>query len=300
MSRLADLERHAGPLADGSYLVGHAAAAAFMGGVDRAVVATVPGFDDLEALAAAAIAALDGGATALVAPGLSDLAGQRALAAAFDAWREAPDAPDHAGLTTLWLDAPSGADADAALAHRDALGGDRRALWVVTPWARALAPGRPRADLVPGSAVVGALALRSAPALGALVSLERRYTAPEIDALAEAGGVAVLVPVGPRQLVGLRAAAPSVPHPASDEIAELTSDPIERAVRSATAVVLADPPRGDALGLALERAARPALRRRTASGHITACAGHCEEGVPSVRYRTPTRVAEVRVVALPR
>ena len=296
-TRLRDFERHAGALADAPYLAGHAAAAAFMGGVGRVALAPVAGFDDPAAVGAAATALLDGGATCLVAPGLTELAGQRALVAAFEAWRDAEDAPDHASDVTLWLDAPA-TDAAGIIAHRDALGGDRGAVWVVAPSARAVAPGRARPDRVPASAVVGALAMGTTGALGALVSLEDRLPDEAAAALATAGGIGVLVPRGPRRLVGLDATPPRVTAAGSTEAdADADPDPVARAIRALTARIVDGVPADDAHGPALEREARRVLRRFAATGAINAFAVRYEEGQLLVWYRTPQRVREVKLVA---
>ncbi|PKN58815.1 MAG: hypothetical protein CVU56_03890 [Deltaproteobacteria bacterium HGW-Deltaproteobacteria-14] len=296
-TRLQDFERHAGALADAPYLAGHAAAAAFMGGVGRVALAPVPGFDDPVAIAAAATALLEDGATCLVAPGLTGLSGQRALVAAFEAWRDGDDAPDHASGVSLWLDAPA-TDAAGIAAHRDALSGDRSAVWVVAPSVRALAPGRARADRVPASAVVGALAMGTTGALGALVSLEERAPTEALGTLAGAGGIGLLVPRGPRRLVGLDATPPRVSAAAPDHGGDDDDqpDPIARAIHALTADIVAGVLADDANGPALEREARRVLRRFAASGAITAFAVRYEEGQLLVWYRTPQRVREVRVV----
>jgi|GEM_PF-3284027 len=295
-SRLSDFERHAGALADAPSAVGHAAAAAFMGGVARVALAPVEGFGDATAVTSAARALLDGGATCLVAPGLGDLTVQRALVETFERWRDGEDAPEHARDVTLWLDPPGRVVTDV-LERRDALGGDRRAIWLVTPAVRALGPGRSRPDRVPPSAVVAPLAMGTAPALGALVSLEDDYTSADRTALGDAGGIGVLVPRGPRRLVGLAASPPRVPEVPSSPTAEGgPSDPIERAIHEATARITEGVIATDAVAPRLEREARAALRAFAAAGAISAFAVRYEEGQLLVWYRTPTRVREVKVV----
>ena len=139
-------------------------------------------------------------------------------------------------------------------------------------------------------------ALGSAAALGALVALEHGYGPEDATALASAGGIALLVPRGPRRLVGLQAEVPRVAPPAADPHAEEV-DPIARAIQTATEALLVDAPPDAPPGPALEREARRVLRDFGASGAITAFAVRFEEGQLLVWYRTPQRVREVRVVS---
>lgn len=306
VGRLADLERHLGSLAERPSLVAHAAAHAFMGGVDRILIGA-PRDEAPRAWAEALTALCGAGASAVLAPGDLNPAIARALVDAISAWTSsARSAP------ALWLDSPAVAAADI-ITYRAELAPALAPIWLVTPAVRALTPGRPRPERIGGCTVVGALVMGSAHELGALVEVERRYAPDDLERLRADGRVAALVARGPRRLVGLAWPPPPIAvhdqaivganaaGAGEDDVAPPRDDleaRILRAVQDATEPIIADRaggPHGASLWPALERAARVVLDGFVASGAITEFALRAADGEVEVGYRTAKRVREVKV-----
>jgi hypothetical protein len=296
----------------GEYLAAHAACHGFMNGVDRIAFFGPRDLDgngagdegDDIAHAAHRLLREGGPIDLLVAPGLLDPPACRALVRTFLDWHEsAPEAVAETGAPVmLWLDAPRGADVADAIAHREAVGGDRELVKLAVPWVETHTPGRRTFEPLPPSCLIAPLYLGTAATLKGAHTLERRLTYSEQEDLRQSG-LGFLVSEGRRRRV--RLAFPT-PRPRRQSVAEVEPTDlrsrIERALREVCEPLLDGRRNGPALWKTIERQLRAVLVRYQQRGEITAFVCRCDEetnqglldgvGV-EVFVKVPTRVKEL-------
>lgn len=187
-----------------SYVVGHAAAHAFVAGVARVCLSAVSAPSVASDWRAALERLLREAPVDLVAvPGLLDLDLQVTLAETAQRVR-----PDGERRLPILFDTPRGTRPEQASRRQSTLADCLPArsgvsVHVVLPWARSHAPGRPGMEHVPGSALAGPLLLGASPVLAGNHQVPSApWPEASLARLSAAGG-RVLVSVGRRRQVGL-------------------------------------------------------------------------------------------------
>ncbi len=199
-TRLAHFWRHVAELegaAPGTFPAAHAAAHGFMNGVGAVVFAGTPSMERPEEVAAAARRLLASGPVeGIIAPGLIDEDGVRALLDAL-----APELADDDELFCIWLDAADGASTADILRRQETFGRPGRVM-VVAPWVQTISPGRHVPERIPPTCLVPALALKMTSSLRGLHEVAAPFNVDEQRQM-QASGALLLSARGWRQMLGL-------------------------------------------------------------------------------------------------